>query len=148
MHEARGVEQDIGLAGALGHGSDGSAIARVELCDFGDAFFLEVRELALVDIGGEHGRTLARKGQRTGAADSHRSRGYECALAFQAVRHDFLLFIFLASLRGAERRSNPRFRGGIDGLLRFVYHRARIRATRWLAMTAVGLMIIPRHADG
>src|SRR5260370_26101820 len=33
------------------------------------------------------------------------------------------------------RRSNPCFRKGIDGLLRGACHRARIRATRWLAMT-------------
>src|SRR5260370_33476606 len=38
-----------------------------------------------------------------------------------------------SSLRGAKRRSNPAFSG--HGLLRGACHRARIRATRWLAMT-------------
>src|ERR1700731_684258 len=43
------------------------------------------------------------------------------------------------SLRGAQRRSNPAFTSPEphDGLLRGACHRARIRATRWLAMTAV-----------
>ena len=41
-----------------------------------------------------------------------------------------------ASLRGATRRSNPECcRGKTSGLLRGACHRARIRATRWLAMT-------------
>jgi hypothetical protein len=54
------------------------------------------------------------------------------------------------SLRGAKRRSNPLFlsccamdcfaslamTAGNDGLLRGACHRARIRATCWLAMTA------------
>jgi len=44
------------------------------------------------------------------------------------------------SLRGASRRSNPYFLAFFprrDGLLRGACHRARIRATRWLAMTAL-----------
>src|SRR6266480_6309573 len=41
------------------------------------------------------------------------------------------------SLRGAKRRSNPWRCERIEGLLRGACHRARIRATRWLAMTAV-----------
>src|SRR5260370_30254678 len=40
-----------------------------------------------------------------------------------------------ASLRGAKRRSNPSLRKPRHGLLRGACHRARIRATRWLAMT-------------
>src|SRR5260370_7786255 len=40
-----------------------------------------------------------------------------------------------ASLRGAERRSNPALVMPCYGLLRGACHRARIRATRWLAMT-------------
>ena len=39
------------------------------------------------------------------------------------------------SLRGAQRRSNPASNQAHDGLLRGACHRARIRATRWLAMT-------------
>ena len=85
MHEAGGIEQDVGLAGALGHRGDGCAVARVEFCDFRDAFALERRKLALVDIGGKHGGAFARKGQRAGAADARRGRGHECALALQAV---------------------------------------------------------------
>ena len=42
---------------------------------------------------------------------------------------------FNSSLRGAQRRSNPWFSKWRDGLLRGACHRARIRATRWLAMT-------------
>src|SRR5450759_4154946 len=44
------------------------------------------------------------------------------------------------SLRGATRRSNPAL-FWFDGLLRGVYHRARIRATRWLAMTSLSMFI-------
>ena len=40
-----------------------------------------------------------------------------------------------ASLRGAKRRSNPCLSQWSYGLLRGACHRARIRATRWLAMT-------------
>src|ERR1700733_15184225 len=47
---------------------------------------------------------------------------------------------FLPSLRGAERRSNPC--SSKDGLLRGVYHRARIRATRWLAMTVEAACVL------
>ena len=85
MHEACGVEQDIGLAGALGHGGDGCAVAGVEPRHFRDAFALERGELGFVDIGGEHGRPFARKSQRTGAADSDGGSSDECALALQAV---------------------------------------------------------------
>src|ERR1700756_3841639 len=35
-----------------------------------------------------------------------------------------------------QRRSNPFLRLPRDGLLRGACHRARVRATRWLAMTA------------
>src|ERR1700676_2275285 len=41
----------------------------------------------------------------------------------------------LTSLRGAKRRSNPAFHLRRYGLLHGACHRARIRATRWLAMT-------------
>jgi hypothetical protein len=57
---------------------------------------------------------------------------------------------YLLSLRGAKRRSNPYFLcGKMDcfaslamtvGLLRGACHRARIRATRWLAMTGETLI--------
>jgi hypothetical protein len=45
------------------------------------------------------------------------------------------------SLRGATRRSNPAYfaQRRKAGLLRGACHRARIRATRWLAMTAVAV---------
>ena len=43
------------------------------------------------------------------------------------------------SLRRAKRRSNPWSDESRDGLLRGACHRARIRATRWLAMTAVAI---------
>jgi hypothetical protein len=47
------------------------------------------------------------------------------------------------SLRGAKRRSNPVLLRS-DGLLRGACHRARVRATRWLAMTAAySPLIIP-----
>ena len=85
MHEACGVEQDIGLAGALGHGGDRGAVAGVEFRHFRNAFALERGELGFVDIGGEHGRPFARKSQRTGAADSDGGSGDEGALALQAV---------------------------------------------------------------
>ena len=85
VDEAGGIEQDVGLAGAFGHRGDRRAVARVEFCDFRDALALERRKLALVDIGRENGGAFARKGQRAGAADTHRSRGHKCALAFQTV---------------------------------------------------------------
>ena len=46
MHEAGGIEQDVDLAGALGEGVDGGAVANVEPCRFRDAFALERGELA------------------------------------------------------------------------------------------------------
>ena len=42
----------------------------------------------------------------------------------------------LPSLRGALATKHPFFLARRDGLLRGACHRARIRATRWLAMTA------------
>src|SRR6059058_3563055 len=51
--------------------------------------------------------------------------------------HDELL---APSLRGAKRRSNPDLLRD-SGLLRGACHRARIRATRWLAMTIYRLPI-------
>src|SRR5258705_4063694 len=47
------------------------------------------------------------------------------------------------SLRGAQRRSNPPLRR--HGLLRGACHRARIRATRWLAMTGKRRRLLRRH---
>ena len=85
MHEACRVEQDVGLAGALGHGGDRCAVAYVELRHFRDAFALEGFELGLVDVGSEHRCPFTRKSQRTGAADSHGGGGDEGALALQAV---------------------------------------------------------------
>ena len=85
MHEARGIEQDVGLAGALGHGGDRCAVARIELCHLGDTFALEGFELGLVDVGGEYRRAFARKSHRAGAADSDGGGGDEGALALQAV---------------------------------------------------------------
>ena len=85
MHEAGGIEQDVGLAGALGHGGDGRAVAGVEPGHFRDAFALEGFELGLVDVGGEHRCPFTRKSHRTGAADSDGGGGDEGALALQAV---------------------------------------------------------------
>ena len=85
MHEAGGIEQDVDLAGALGHGGDGGGVARIEPGHFRDAFALERGELAFVDVGGEHRRAFARKGDRAGAADSDGGGGDEGALALQAV---------------------------------------------------------------
>src|SRR5712691_11951403 len=53
-----------------------------------------------------------------------------------------------SSLRGAKRRSNPAFLGEANGLLRGACHRARIRATRWLAMTVSPPERRPRIAPG
>jgi len=53
------------------------------------------------------------------------------------------------SLRGAKRRRNPFFLTVWDGLLRGVYHWARIRATGWLAMTLTnGLLRGACHRAG
>jgi hypothetical protein len=43
--------------------------------------------------------------------------------------------------RERMRRSNPLFLARQDGLLRGACHRARVRATRWLAMTAVNCLM-------
>src|ERR1700679_3352368 len=51
--------------------------------------------------------------------------------------------VLLSSLRGATRRSNPAFHGRNHGLLRGACHRARIRATRWLAMTSEKFWLRP-----
>jgi hypothetical protein len=85
MHEAGGIEQDVGLAGAPGHRGDGGAVAHIEPGHFRDPFTLEGFELGLVDVGGEHGRAFTRKSHGTGAADSDGGGGDECALALQAV---------------------------------------------------------------
>ena len=85
VHETRCVEQDVDLAGALGHGGDGRAVAHVEPCYFRDPFALEGFELGLVDVGGEHRCPFTGKSQRTGAADSDGGSGDEGALALQAV---------------------------------------------------------------
>ncbi len=85
MHEAGGIEQDVGVAGALGHGSDGCAVAGIEPGHFRDSFALEGFELSLVDVGGEHRCAFARKSHGTGAADSDGGGGDKGALALQAV---------------------------------------------------------------
>ena len=91
MDEARGIEQDIDRADALGHGGDRGAVAHVELCDLGHAFACQRCQPLFVDVGGEHRGALAREGERAGAANSGGARGHECAFAFQAVRHVILL---------------------------------------------------------
>ena len=45
VHEAGGIEQDVGLADALGDGGDGGGVAHVEPCHLGDAFLLSVASL-------------------------------------------------------------------------------------------------------
>src|SRR5216684_8740864 len=62
--------------------------------------------------------------------------------AFSLVRSSY----FRPSLRGAKRRSNPDFLKG-SGLLRGACHRARVRATRWLAMTECQRSGARRAAD-
>jgi hypothetical protein len=47
----------------------------------------------------------------------------------------------------AKRRSNPLFLARQDGLLRGACHRARIRATRWLAMTTKYAFAISLHVS-
>ena len=52
------------------------------------------------------------------------------------------------SLRRAKRRSNPAFRlWHQPGCLRRACHRARVGATRWLAMTAKNTFAFPRRAS-
>ena len=85
MHEAGRVEQDVGLAGALGYRVHRRAVARIELCHLGNAFLGEQRQFLFVDVGGKDGGAFARKGQRAGAADAHCGGGDECAFALQAV---------------------------------------------------------------
>jgi hypothetical protein len=52
------------------------------------------------------------------------------------------------SLRGAKRRSNPYLGSLRHGLLRGACHRARIRATRWLAMTGMGRGVLDAPPSG
>jgi len=85
MHEARGIEQDVGFAGALGHGGNRGAVAGVEFCNLGNAFALQRGELAFIDVGGEHRGALARKCHSAGTADSNGGGGNEGALALQAI---------------------------------------------------------------
>jgi hypothetical protein len=44
--------------------------------------------------------------------------------------------------KGAKRGSNPFYLVPTNGLLRGACHRARIRATGWLAMTIAGLFLV------
>jgi hypothetical protein len=72
-------------------------------------------------------------------AASRRMAPRACGLSFEARRRrrapqDDGGMCGKPSLRGAKRRSNPVFLVA-SGLLRGACHRARIRATRWLAMT-------------
>ena len=85
VHEAGRVEQDVGLAGALGHRGHRSTIAGIEFCNLGNAFALQRGKLALVDVGGEHSGAFARKCHCAGAANSNGGSGDECALALQTV---------------------------------------------------------------
>jgi hypothetical protein len=51
VHEAGGIEQDVGLADALGEGVDVGGVANVELCRLGDAFLGERRDaLSLISV--------------------------------------------------------------------------------------------------
>src|SRR5438105_9165240 len=65
------------------------------------------------------------------------SRGAEITIkprALRAARSRSHIQVVATSLRA--QRSNPSFRTrGGNGLLRGACHRARVRATRWLAMT-------------
>jgi len=51
-----------------------------------------------------------------------------------------------SSLRGVQRRSNPSCLA-VHGLPRGACHRARVRATRWLAMTP-GELVLNRTIGG
>ncbi len=87
MHEACGVEQDVDGADVFRHRGDGCGIAHVEPRHLGHAIPGEQRQPLFVDVGCNNRGALARKGHRTGAANSHRARGDERALALQAVSH-------------------------------------------------------------
>jgi hypothetical protein len=70
------------------------------------------------------------------APSDFRGREFKAKLGRNARRDREAAFENAAtSLRGAKRRSNPKSFYPRDGLLRGACHRARIRATRWLAMT-------------
>src|SRR5262249_36783216 len=67
--------------------------------------------------------------------------GDQDAFPFQQAffKHSFTPIFLSSSLRGAKRRSNPYPGLPRHGLLRGACHRARIRATRWLAVTRMDL---------
>src|SRR5262245_54023256 len=104
MHEAGRIEQDVGLAGTLGHGGDGRAVAYVEPGYFRDPLVLERAELGLVDVGGEYRGAFTRKSHGAGAADSDGGGGDECALALQAVGHVFFSSFFVIARSKATKQ--------------------------------------------
>jgi hypothetical protein len=90
MHEARRVEQDVGLAVGLGEalceGVDVSCVANVEPCRrCSDTFPGETREALFIDVGGYDHGTLARECDGAGPSNARRRCGDECAFALQAV---------------------------------------------------------------
>jgi hypothetical protein len=97
VNEARGVEQDVHRADPISDRPDRGAVAHVEFGHLGDAFVLQRGEAFLVDVGRKYRCALARKGDRTGAADAGGSGGDKGALALEAVGHggssEFILII-------------------------------------------------------
>ncbi len=81
MHEACGIEQDVDLADAFCHLSDGRGVAHVKLCDLRHALPGERRETLFVDIGCKNRGTFTRKSDGACAANACRARGHERALA-------------------------------------------------------------------
>src|SRR3984893_8703179 len=73
--------------------------------------------------------------QRDLIDDRERSKSLGQAAHINGRQSSSSLSSFVPSFLGAERRSNPERLYPNSGLRRGACHRARIRATRWLAMT-------------
>jgi hypothetical protein len=110
----------------------------------------DIRALVRDDLGILVCRTDARRERAARLGPRSALRGYALAATDVSLRlstvliqvsnsHSSLPATNAKRLRkGAQRRSNPSIRYARYGLLRGACHRARIRATRWLAMTTAG----------
>ena len=89
MHEPGRVEQDVDRADLLCERGDRGGVPHIEPRGVGDPV-RRSRQRAVVDVGREHGRPLAREREGAGPANPGRGSGDEGALPLESVRHGYL----------------------------------------------------------